>query len=501
VQRLRTAFAFAHTFLAQVATVQRRFELFRYECSVEEDIISDINGGDVSAARAVLESCMGAVGSSEVGAQAWLFYAAFEHRQEDDPGNERAVFKRAWAAALSSLGAGREQGRSDVGAAWLLFERARGSLDSFEEASERTAAASAELKKRSVQLDDPLPSFPAPMARPPKKRPAATDAQFSAVSEPMLPQQAKRARMATPESTTQASEVVDSGDVTSLPDSAKRAPSENLESNASVQAVDETEDSSKDTTILSPSIFVTNLPFDTSEEEIRAAFVERGAEVVSVVLLKNKANRFRGMATVELSSPEAASSTQSAFPEFSLRERTIQLSIASLAPKKNAAKSASDSPETEVIRKWPVHPTTVFVKGFAEEVRDEELAAMFACCGRVACARVLFDKNQKGVSRQEGLVQFQEVAAVSAALGMSGVHGAVVEPSRFPAEKAQKKPLKKNPYLASSKEPATEKPKNRLQKTPPTPPTSSQAPASLELVDGKTKPQPKFSFLPRALRK
>jgi RNA recognition motif-containing protein len=516
VQRIRSAFAVAHASLATTkkalssddATVsanQRRLDLYRYECVVEEDLVSDISGGDASAARAVAEACVKALGATTgvlVGQQAWLDLASFERRQGGDPQLERNVFKRAWAA----LGGRPSSVGENICAAWLLFERERGTLDSYEEVCARlNIAHGGDLPKTAPSS---FPSQPSLTTLCPPPEPRVSKVALVPV----------KGNVAAP--------------LVSAPSVAKRVRSEDKElrdtSATKLQRTEKdstpkpsSEEEEEDPVSSSSSLFVTNLPFDVTEEELGAVFTELGSVAVSVVLRLNRAKRFRGMATVQFSSPEEALSAQNAASSssssgLSLRGRQLQVSIASPPLKKkgksdaadmsssglasSAASSSSSSTSsssassettaaTDVERKWPAHPTTVFVKGLEKGVNDETLAAMFAHCGSIATARVLLDKLRGGASRQEGLVQFEEAApAVLLALQMSGGgHGITVEPSRFPAA-VTKKVQKKNPYLAeaSSKKP-------QASSSPhPAPPTARP--------DTKAAAGPaKFSFLPRAL--
>jgi RNA recognition motif-containing protein len=428
VQQLRASLGFGLAFMEATSDLSR-LQLFQFYAAVEEDLIGDISGAAVSAeARAVWEAC---VGASPAEAASWQLFAAFEHRC-GAPASERAVYRRAINAVPNDSPSWA--GLCDE---WLLMERLRGSIADSEDAARRVAVAQAELLKKVA-------------ARERRTREAAEDAAGSAAA-------------------------VDP------PRAAKKRAAESSHAEAPAVAVAKRARAAQEPSALPPppqvpseeggpsGIFVTNLPFDVTDESLRALFAASAEPVVEVLRRANKAGRFRGMATVEFGSAAAARRALGRVGgTATLGDRTLQLSLATglapLVPKPKAAAA-------------PSHPTTVFVAGLGPTVTDEELEALFAGCGAVAMARVLLVKGTRE-SRGEGLVQFLDPNSVPAALA-TAKSGLSVERSRFPAALPQSKKPAANPYLAGA---AGAAPKGEA------PPAMTSGPS-------------KFSFVPRALRK
>lgn len=75
-------------------------------------------------------------------------------------------------------------------------------------------------------------------------------------------------------------------------------------------------------------IFVGNLPFSATEEQLRELFSKHG-EVTSVSIAKDRyTERSRGFAFVELASDEAANAAVSALNKFELGGRSLTVSEA-----------------------------------------------------------------------------------------------------------------------------------------------------------------------------
>ncbi|CAM9281713.1 unnamed protein product [Scytosiphon promiscuus] len=86
--------------------------------------------------------------------------------------------------------------------------------------------------------------------------------------------------------------------------------------------------------------------------------------------------------------------------------------------------------------KWPVHPTTVFVRGLGMSATSKDLREAFLGAGTVVEARVVEDKKTHE-PKGYGLVQFEEPEAVGKALALDGTSmcggTAKVSRSRHPA--------------------------------------------------------------------
>ena len=75
-------------------------------------------------------------------------------------------------------------------------------------------------------------------------------------------------------------------------------------------------------------LYVGNLPFSTTEEELRTLFTQAGA-VVSVSLIKDReTGRSRGFAFVEFGSQAEAEKAVSLFNNTQLDNRTLKVNLA-----------------------------------------------------------------------------------------------------------------------------------------------------------------------------
>lgn len=76
---------------------------------------------------------------------------------------------------------------------------------------------------------------------------------------------------------------------------------------------------------------------------------------------------------------------------------------------------------------YPAHPFTIHVTNLSPETQDMDLVDLFSECGAIVHARILRDRHhkprEKGKSRGEGLVQFEERESVEKALEMDDVVG------------------------------------------------------------------------------
>lgn len=83
-------------------------------------------------------------------------------------------------------------------------------------------------------------------------------------------------------------------------------------------------------------LYVGNLPFSTTEEDLRGMFAQAGT-VVSVSLIKDRdTGRSRGFAFVELSTQAEAEKAVSLFNNTQLDNRTLKVNLA--RPKEESGK-------------------------------------------------------------------------------------------------------------------------------------------------------------------
>jgi len=83
-------------------------------------------------------------------------------------------------------------------------------------------------------------------------------------------------------------------------------------------------------------LYVGNLPFSTTEDDLRSMFAQAGT-VVSVSLIKDRdTGRSRGFAFVELSNQAEAEKAVSLFNNTPLDDRTIKVNLA--RPKEDSSK-------------------------------------------------------------------------------------------------------------------------------------------------------------------
>ena len=451
LQRLRGAFAFGLKFLDQIDPLWSRVAFFELYAHTEEEVIGDLISEEqrLAAVRSIWEEC---VATSPRSADSWLSYAASERRLGDYE-SERGVLRRAFGAIPTE-----EPGWGAVCAAWVLLERTSGDLDSVEELEMKMSVASAELSKKTQAAKrredqaaavERAPPASAP-AKQPNKRLASTD---DAAAPPV-----KRAK-----------------------------PAASVTAAASEPPVLPSKTKTRQEPLPPTGIFISNLPFEVSETDLRA-IVEPAAPPGSITgALKhlNKAGKFRGMAVVSLAAPEAVEAALEVLGNEGMHlGRMLQFSATSASAKKEKTAKA----EPGAAHLVPAfHATTVFAKGLASSVDDDDLASLFAEFGTVQTARILRDKNTK-TSRCEGLVQFESGGedAVTRALASSSTHFSV-ERSKFPAVLPQsaKQPRKSNPYLGGAS----------------TLVVSSTLAQSKAAQEEKKTTRPSFAFMPRSLKK
>lgn len=75
-------------------------------------------------------------------------------------------------------------------------------------------------------------------------------------------------------------------------------------------------------------LYVGNLPFDTSEEDIKTLFSEAG-EVKSVVLIKDKfSGQSKGFGFVEMGNQEAMQNALKIFSSYNYKDRPLKVDMA-----------------------------------------------------------------------------------------------------------------------------------------------------------------------------
>lgn len=75
-------------------------------------------------------------------------------------------------------------------------------------------------------------------------------------------------------------------------------------------------------------LFVANLPFSATEEDLKQFFAAAGSVVSARIITDRETGRSRGFGFVEMSSPEEAQRAMSEFNEKELNGRTIFVSEA-----------------------------------------------------------------------------------------------------------------------------------------------------------------------------
>ncbi len=75
-------------------------------------------------------------------------------------------------------------------------------------------------------------------------------------------------------------------------------------------------------------LYVGNLPFDTSEEDLKTLFAEAG-EVKSVVLIKDKfSGQSKGFGFVEMGNQEAMQNALKMFDSYNFKDRPLKVDMA-----------------------------------------------------------------------------------------------------------------------------------------------------------------------------
>ena len=76
------------------------------------------------------------------------------------------------------------------------------------------------------------------------------------------------------------------------------------------------------------NIYVGNLPYTTSDEELRELFVEHGEVTSAVVIMNRDTGRSRGFGFVEMASNEEGNAAIAALNEFDFGGRSLRVNEA-----------------------------------------------------------------------------------------------------------------------------------------------------------------------------
>lgn len=87
---------------------------------------------------------------------------------------------------------------------------------------------------------------------------------------------------------------------------------------------------------MATKLYVGNLPFDTTNEDLQAFFAEVGQVVSAQVVTDRETGRSRGFGFVEMSRPEEAAAAVDRFDQTQMKGRTITV---------NEARPRADRPE------------------------------------------------------------------------------------------------------------------------------------------------------------
>ncbi|GAB2271349.1 hypothetical protein Dimus_006190 [Dionaea muscipula] len=152
-----------------------------------------------------------------------------------------------------------------------------------------------------------------------------------------------------------------------------------------------------------------NVPWDSSPGEIRALFENHG-KVVDVELSMYNKTRNRGLAFVEMGSPEEAAEALNQLDGFEFEGRVLKL---------NYARTKKQKPSPPAKPRPPLL-FNLFVANLPYEARDKDLKELFASNGgRVVSAEVVYHDNPRRSSGY-GFVSFATKKEADAALSTFG---------------------------------------------------------------------------------
>ncbi|XP_027354055.1 28 kDa ribonucleoprotein, chloroplastic [Abrus precatorius] len=148
-----------------------------------------------------------------------------------------------------------------------------------------------------------------------------------------------------------------------------------------------------------------NVPWTSTPEDIRSLFEKHG-KVLEVELSMYNKNRNRGLAFVEMGSPEEALAAFNSLEAYEFEGRVIKLNYA--RPKKKKTPPP--------VKPKPEVTFNLFVANLSYEARSKDLSEFFnAGTGRVVSAEVVFHDNPRRSSGY-GFVSFKYKKEADAAL-------------------------------------------------------------------------------------
>ncbi|KAI8471218.1 MAG: hypothetical protein J3K34DRAFT_237619, partial [Monoraphidium minutum] len=164
----------------------------------------------------------------------------------------------------------------------------------------------------------------------------------------------------------------------------------------------------------SSTVFVGNLPWSATEEELREFFAECGDINTVRIATDAETGRARGFCHIEFSTPEAAAKAQADYNGSDYGGRALKVDVSQprgSAPRKSfGGEGAEDG-------------TTVFVKGFdTSEGEDAVRAALeetFGSCGEIARVRLPSDRDS-GELKGFAYIEFGDAAAKAKAAELDG---------------------------------------------------------------------------------
>lgn len=143
------------------------------------------------------------------------------------------------------------------------------------------------------------------------------------------------------------------------------------------------------TTLNSSRVFVKNLNFSSTEDDVRQHFSACGT-IEKLRLVVSGAGKFRGQASIRFSDPSGAS-------------KAVELNGSDLLGRAITVEMLPDHPSDRTKNKTPAeapkitvknpHCTTVFVAKFSKDLTDQGLLEIFQKCGPILLARVNKDKR------------------------------------------------------------------------------------------------------------
>jgi len=159
-------------------------------------------------------------------------------------------------------------------------------------------------------------------------------------------------------------------------------------------------------------LFLGNLPFNVTEEELKSFFEEYG-DIVSVkILMRN--NRPTGKAFIQFATHEEAVKAKEANgKDFNGRAIIVRLSSEPQPEKPERQERHERAP-----RQSHSNESTIFIGGLSYQSTQDSVSKFFGQCGNITAVRVATD--QEGKVRGFAHVEFDSSEAVQEALKLSG---------------------------------------------------------------------------------